>query len=145
MHAAGIAKHELISFVAFTKTWFMHRWRTSRSKSFQNAFNGIWFNLRNEPNFLIQLTVALLVIAAGFFFSIRRAEWIMVILSIGSVLAAEAMNTAVEKVCDRFLETHDPIIKRIKDSAAAAVLVLSITAALVGILVFYPHVKDWLF
>lgn len=119
----------------------MHRWRTSRSRSFQNAFQGIWFNLRNEPNFLIQLSVALLVVVAGFFFSLGRAEWTMVVLAIGSVLAAEAMNTAVEKICDRFLDAHDLHVKRIKDSAAAAVLIISIAAAIVGILVFLPHVK----
>lgn len=119
----------------------MHRWRTSRLKSFRNAFRGIWFNLRNEPNFLIQLCVALLVVAAGLILSLGRAEWIMVMLSIGAVLAAEAMNTAVEKICDRFMDAHDPMVRNIKDSAAAAVLIISITAALVGILVFWPHVR----
>lgn len=144
MHPDELETHELISFVLVIKQYLMHRWRTSRSRSFQNAFRGIWFNLRNEPNFLIQLSVAVLVVAAGLLFSIGRAEWIMVILSIGSVLAAEAMNTAVEKTCDRFLDAHDPLVKKIKDSAAAAVLILSVTAALVGILVFWPHVKGML-
>lgn len=120
----------------------MHHWRTSRSQSFRNAFRGIWFNLRNEPNFLIQCIVALLVIVAGFVLSLGRAEWIMVLLSIGAVLAAEAMNTAVEKICDRFMEKHDPLVRNIKDSAAAAVLIISLAAALVGILVFWPHVRD---
>ena len=120
----------------------MHRWRTSRSKSFRNAFRGIWFNLRNEPNFLIQCIVALLVVVAGIVFSLGRAEWIMVLLSTGAVLAAEAMNTAVEKTCDRFLDSHDPLVRNIKDSAAAAVLIISLAAALVGILVFWPHARD---
>ncbi len=120
----------------------MHRWRTSRSKSFLNAFRGIWFNLRHEPNFLVQLTVALLVVTGGFIFSLGRTEWIMVILSIGSVLTAEAMNTAVEKTCDRFMDRHDPMVRRIKDSAAAAVLIISLSAAVVGILIFWPHIRE---
>lgn len=144
MHSTGFGTTELISFATTKNFVSMHRWRTSRTKSFKNAIGGIWFNLRNEPNFLIQLVVALLVVAAGIFFSIERGEWIMVILSIGGVLAGEAMNTAVEKTCDRFFDAHDPLVKRIKDSAAAAVLILSLSAALVGILVFYPYVKELL-
>jgi diacylglycerol kinase len=66
----------------------------------------------------------------------------MVILSIGAVLTAEAMNTAVEKICDRFMDAQDPLVRNIKDSAAAAVLIISITAALVGIMVFWPHARD---
>lgn len=134
---------ELISFVLLPNAFFMHRWRTSRSRSFRNAFRGIWFNLRNEPNFLIQLSVALLVVVAGILLTISRAEWIMVIISIGAVLTAEAMNTAVEKICDRFMDARDPLVRNIKDSAAAAVLIISITAALVGIMVFWPHAREF--
>lgn len=119
----------------------MHRWRTSRIKSFSNAFAGVWFNLRREPNFLIQLIFGVLVIVAGVVFSIHRIEWILLTLSIGGVLSAEAMNTAVEKICDRFLDEKDPKIQIIKDSAAAAVLVISMAAAVVGVLVFWPYVK----
>lgn len=134
----------MIRFVIVKIIMLMHRWRTSRSKSFLNAFRGIGFNLRHEPNFLLQLTVALLVVTGGFIFSLGRTEWIMVILSIGSVIAAEAMNTAVEKICDRFMDSHDPMVRRIKDSAAAAVLLISVSAAIIGILIFWPHIKELL-
>ncbi len=118
----------------------MNRWRTSRTRSFLNAFSGLWFNLRNEPNFLVQLIIAMVVVIAGIILSLNRSEWILIALSIGAVLAAEAMNTAVEKICDRFTEEEDPIVKRIKDSAAAAVLIISFTAAIVGVLIFWPYV-----
>jgi len=119
----------------------MHKWRTSRIKSFNNAFSGLWFNLRREPNFLIQLCIGTLVILAGLVLSLRRMEWVLLLLSIGAVLSAEAMNTAIEKICDRFLDQKDPLVKIIKDSAAAAVLIISFAAAAVGLLVFWPHVK----
>lgn len=119
----------------------MNRWRTSRTRSFINALHGLWFNLRNEPNFLVQLIIALVVVTAGIIFSLNRGEWMLITLSIGSVLASEAMNTAVEKICDRFTEEKDPFVRRIKDSAAAAVLIISITAAIIGILIFWPHVE----
>jgi len=122
----------------------MNRWRTSRIKSFRNAFAGIWYNLRHEPNFLIQLLVALVVIAAGFFFSLNRGEWMMIVLAMGGVLGAEAMNTSVEKLCDRFTDRKDPVVRRIKDSAAAAVLIVALTAAVIGVMVFWPHLHPLL-
>lgn len=119
----------------------MNRWRTSRLKSFHLAFSGIWFNLKHEPNFLIQLIAAFLVVVLGIYFGISRVEWLFVILSIGAVLAAETLNTAIEKICDRFIDEQDFSVKIIKDSAAAAVLLTSIAAALIGCIVFIPYVK----
>ena len=119
----------------------MNRWRTSRIKSFWNAAKGIVYNLHHEPNFLIQLIIAVLVVAAGIFFSLRRIQWVFVILMIGSVLSAEAMNTAIEKICDRFFEDEDPRVKIIKNSAAAAVLIISASAFMVGFIIFWPYVK----
>ncbi|MFC2090937.1 diacylglycerol kinase family protein, partial [Bacteroidota bacterium] len=95
--------------------------------------------LRKEANFVIHTIAAVLVIVAGFFFSISRTEWIVVALTIGAVMAAEAMNTSVEKLCDRFMPGKDPDIKVIKDTAAASVLIISIAAAVVGCIVFLPY------
>ncbi len=120
----------------------MNRWRTSRIKSFGNAISGLWFNVVHEPNFLIQLVIAVLVVSAGIFFSIRRIQWLFVFLSIGGVLAAEAMNTAIEKICDRFFEESDPKVRIIKDSAAAAVLIMSGTAFIIGVIIFLPYIKE---
>lgn len=121
----------------------MSRWRTSRITSFKNAFSGVWYNLRNEPNFLIQSIFAVLVVAAGIFFPIQKIEWIVLVISIGLVLSAEALNTSVEKICDRFLDKEDPSIKIIKDSAAAAVLITSLLSSVVGILLFLPYIVDF--
>jgi len=116
--------------------------RTSRVVSFKSAISGIFYNLRHETNFLIQSIIALLVVIAGIIFSISFAKWVVV--TIGLVLSFEAMNTAVEKICDRFMQEDDPSVKIIKDSAAAAVLVISMVAALVGIVIFGPYVKDFI-
>lgn len=121
-----------------------NKWRTSRPGSFKNAFSGFWFNLRNEPNFRIQLLIAILVVIAGVILDLHRLQWILLVILIGVVLSAEAMNTAVEKLCDRFLEESDPRVKIIKDSAAAAVLIISAAAFLAGIFIFWPQLKELL-
>ena len=62
----------------------------------------------------------------------------------GMVTAAEAMNTAVERLCDFIEEGHNPRIGIIKDIAAGAVLLAAVFAAAVGIVVFLPPVLDGL-
>ncbi|MDA3823043.1 MAG: diacylglycerol kinase family protein, partial [Bacteroidales bacterium] len=84
------------------------------------------------------------VIIAGIYFSVSFAKWVILFLTIGAVLSLEAMNTAVEKICDRFMPENDPEVKIIKDSAAAAVLIISIVAALVGIIIFWPYLKEFI-
>ena len=55
------------------------------------------------------------------------------------VIAADALNTAVEQCCNATSESFHPVIKSAKDVAAGAVLVSAIGAVLIGISVFAPH------
>ena len=104
----------------------------------------MWFNLKNEPNFLIQLLIALVVVAMAGLLEISRTDWMILVVVISVVLAAEVLNTAIEKVCDRFLDREDPRVKIIKDSAAGAVLITAIAAAVIGIIIFLPYVMEWI-
>lgn len=52
------------------------------------------------------------------------------------VIHGELCNTAMEAIVDLATQELHPLAKRAKDIAAASVYVLSITAAIVGLLVF---------
>lgn len=65
-------------------------------------------------------------------------EWIAVIFAIGMVLAAEAVNSSIEALADLVSPDYNEAIKRTKDLAAGAVLILAIAAAIVGLLIFIP-------
>ena len=115
-----------------------------RIQSFGFAFQGIKTLFEEEPNAIIHLAAALFAIALAFYFNISTIEWIIVILCIAAVFAAEMINTAVENLADAItLEIH-PKIKKAKDVAAAAVLVLAIGAAIVGVIVFWPYLTELL-
>ena len=60
--------------------------------------------------------------SAGLALRISLADWRWLILSIALVLAAEAGNTAIEQLCNLVHPARHPIVKRIKDVAASAVL-----------------------
>lgn len=110
-------------------------------KRFSDAFNGIVSALKSQKNMKIHIVAAILVIGCGFFFNISTTEWSILILTIGLVIAAEIFNTAIEWICDFIEPNHNKKIGLIKDAAAGAVLILSIAAAIVGLLIFIPKLN----
>lgn len=108
-----------------------------RIQSFKYAFNGIRLLFR-EHNPRIHVAAAALAIILGFSFRISIIEWIIVILLIGLVLAAEAVNSAIERLADRISLEKDPLLGEAKDLAAGAVLFCAIAAAAIGAIIFIP-------
>ena len=115
-----------------------------RLKSFTYAFAGLKVLFKEEHNAWIHLFATVCVIAAGILFKISLLEWVAVAFAIGLVFSFEIMNTSVENIADFICPERDDRIKRIKDLAAAAVLVSAITAAVVGLLVFVPKIIELL-
>ena len=114
----------------------------ARKQSFKFAFKGITEFFISEHNALIHLTFTIAVIVFGIWLSISRLEWIIVICLIGIVFMAELFNTAVEKLCDSITLEYNEKIKKAKDLSAAAVLVIAIAAALIGLIIFIPRLIE---
>ena len=114
-------------------------------RSFRFAGQGIIDLFRFENNAKVHLLVAVAVIIAGFVFSLSRVEWAIILTQIGLVWAAEAFNTAIEKICDFVSPGIHPQIKAIKDLSSGAVLILTIVAVFVGLIIFGGHLVDLLF
>ena len=108
----------------------------ARLHSFIFAGRGILVLFREEHNARIHLFIAVSVIFMGIVFDILATEWMFCILAIGLVLSAEAVNSSLESIADSITLEENAHIKKAKDFAAAAVLILSISAALVGLTIF---------
>lgn len=104
-------------------------------RSFRFAGQGIVDLFRYENNAKVHLLIAGFVIAGGLWLKLSRVEWAIILTQIGLVWAAEAINTALEKLCDFVSPGLHPQIKAIKDLSSGAVLILAITAVVVGVLV----------
>ena len=115
-----------------------------RLKSFTYAFNGLRVLIKEEHNAWIHLFATVCVVAAGMLFKISPMEWVAVVFAIGLVFGFEIINTSVEHIADFICSERDDRIKRIKDLAAAAVLVSAITAAVIGLIVFIPKIMEFL-
>lgn len=112
-----------------------------RIKSFSYALHGIRLLFSSQANARIHLIVALLVIIAGLLFRISSAEWLVIVVCISLVIAMEAMNTAVEWLTDLVSPEYHPLAGKVKDVAAAAVLITVIGAVAAGLVIFIPRIR----
>ena len=111
-----------------------------RLKTFIHTFRGLKVLFVEEHNARIHLSVSVLVVVFGFVFEISTVEWFVVLILIGSVLAMEAMNTAVENLCDHVTPEWSKTIGKIKDLAAAAVFILAVISVICGLIIFIPKI-----
>lgn len=110
-----------------------------RKKAFGYAFRGLASLFRNEAHAKIHAIATILVVICGFLFKITPIEWCLVLLCIGAVISAEAINTAIEKVCDAVTEQRHPLIGAAKDIAAAAVLISALISVIIAAIIFLPR------
>lgn len=113
-----------------------------RLKSFRHAFHGLRFSLLRDHNMRVHVIAAIVAIVAGLILKITAGEWVAIIFSIGFVIAIELVNSAIEMLADFISPGHHHDIGKIKDLAAAAVLVAAITAVGIALFVFVPHVMQ---
>lgn len=111
-----------------------------RARSFVHAGRGIILFLKTTHNAWIHVIVATFIIIFGFYFSVTSLEWIALIFAIGFVFVAEAFNTAIEIDIDLTSPEYHPYARDTKDVAAGAVLLASITAIIVGCIIFIPYI-----
>lgn len=109
-------------------------------KSFGYAFEGIFTCIKKERNMKIHCCAAVLVVVCGLLLGINATEWCICLILFGLVMALELVNTAVEAVVDLVTEERKPLAKIAKDTAAGAVLIAAIMAAIVGCILFLPKI-----
>ena len=108
-------------------------------KRFAYALHGVAFLVHTQENARLHLLATLAVGAVGAALGLDRAEWLWLVAAVVLVWSAEAFNTALETLADALHPEHHPGVGRAKDVAAGAVLIAAIGAAVIGALVFVPH------
>lgn len=106
--------------------------------SFHYSVEGLKYAYLNEQSLWIHFAVVVLVIILGLVFKIKVWEWLICVLMFGFVMGAELLNTAIEAVVDMVMPDIHPLAKVAKDTASAAVFVLSIVAFIGGAIIFFP-------
>ncbi|HIA35462.1 MAG TPA: diacylglycerol kinase family protein [Flavobacteriales bacterium] len=109
-----------------------------RIKSFNNASRGIIQLFKRQQNARLQLLALVIVAGLGFIAKLTSNEWSIILLAIGLVLMAEALNTAIEYLADEVTQEYNEKIKLIKDISAGAVLITAIISVIIGCIIFVP-------
>ena len=100
------------------------------------AGRGVWFCIRHERNFRVHMAVAAYVLLLAPYFSLSRGEWAALLAVVPLVLAAEAVNTAVEQVVNLASPRRRTRARVAKDVAAGAVLLCAAGALAAGLFLF---------
>lgn len=109
--------------------------------SIEFAISGIKTVYKDERNMRIHMFCAVLVIILGLLLGLDRFEWLWIGLCIFLMLIMEIINTVFENVVNMVTNHHfHPLGKKVKDVAAAAVLITAIFSVFVGALIFLPKI-----
>jgi len=101
-------------------------------RSLRDAADGVGRTFREQRNFRIHIVIAALAVAVAAILRFSTWRWAVLALTIGGVLCAELMNTAVERALDASASQQNDAARSAKHAAAAAVLVASVAALAVG-------------
>ncbi len=111
-------------------------------KSFTYSLDGLIYAYKYEQSMLIHVIATIAVITVNILLKITPFEWLITLLAIGMVLAAELINTAIEATVDLItLEIH-PLAKIAKDCSSAATFVLAMMAAVIGFVIYVPYALE---
>ena len=117
------------------KTWYQR---------FACAFRGLGHLLTHEPSGRVHAICGGAVVAMGLWLQVSMLEWAILSLATGAVIAAEALNSAVERLADRVTSEREESIRVLKDAAAGGVLAAAVGAALAALAIFGPKLLSFL-
>lgn len=111
-----------------------------RIASFRYAFAGIALLIKTQANARFHLLAAAVVIVVAWYLEVSALEWAILALTIGTVLAAEGFNTALEFLTDLVSPDYHELAGKTKDVAAGAVLITAVAAIAVAACIFGPKI-----
>ncbi len=108
--------------------------------SVKNAFNGLTYSLKSQPNYKIHLVLSVLALIGGIVFHISYIEFLIIVIMISVGLTIETINTAIEQTTDAIDLKWREDIKLAKDLSAAAMLIFALGALVVAGIIFIPKI-----
>lgn len=133
----SVTRNQLGSYATMRQPSF---WR-----SVSHACAGLVHTFLTQRNARWHVIGALFAVALGVWLRIGLTDWAILALTIGAVAAGETINTTVEALVDLMSPEWHERAKTAKDVSAGAVLLLALTAVVVGLLVLGPPLWERLF
>lgn len=107
--------------------------------SIKYSLDGLFYAYKYEQSLWIHGFATILSIIMGFIFEIKLSEWAILFIALGSILALELMNTAIEAAVDLTTTKIHPLAKIAKDCGSAASFIMALVAIIISLFVFAPY------
>lgn len=103
---------------------------------------GLWTAIKEEKSLWSYLVIAPVIIGLGIWLNFSFVEWSIVVISMFLVFTIEIINTALEAAVDTISFQYNVKVKKIKDIASGATLVITLGVLAVLLIIFIPHLKE---
>ena len=111
--------------------------------SFKNAFKGLIWSLKTQPNYKIHLFLSLTAVLTGILLKISYIEFLIIYFLIVVGLVIETINTAIEVASDAIDTKIREDIRITKDVSAAAMLIYAVGATIIALMIFVPKIMKF--
>lgn len=111
---------------------------------FKYAWAGLVTALKEETNIRIHIFAAIIVSVVSLLLQINRIEWLFIIIAISIVIITELINSVFERMIDYIKPEINIHAKEIKDISASFVLLATLTAIIIGLIIFLPKIIELL-
>lgn len=115
---------------------------TTFADSFRHAWHGLLLAVSLEGNLKRQLALGVFAFGLAVILRVPFTHALILLLAAALVISLELANTALEQIADAIHPEYHSAIKQAKDLTAAAVLVASFAAFMIGVLVFLPPLTN---
>ncbi len=120
----------------------MKKFIKKTQQKFLYALIGLWVTVKEEKSLLTHIFITMIVIGLGVWVKLSLTNWAILVVTISIVMGFEVLNTAMEALVDMISFQYNLKVKKVKDIAAGATLLVAIAAIVVGMLIFIPEFKD---
>lgn len=116
------------------------------SNTFKNARKGMWLTIRSERNIKVHFCAGILALLTALLFDFSISKLCIIIIVIASVISAEMFNSAIEFALDSIYHNkYSRMVGMAKDIAAGAVMVVTISSVIIGLILFVPPIFKFIF
>jgi diacylglycerol kinase (ATP) len=109
--------------------------------SFKNAFAGLVWALKTQPNFRVHIVCSFIAVSMGMFFRITPVEMAIILFTILLGMSGELINTALEAMTDLITTEWRKEAKIAKDVSAGMMLFIAFGAIIIAVFIFTPYIN----
>ncbi len=113
--------------------------------SANHAIEGILHAAKTQRHMRYHLYAAMLLLMVSFILGVSGTEFVVLITLAILVISVEMLNTAIETITDILFKEYDQRAKIIKDTAAGAVLITAVGAAIIGYIILVEPAKRYFY